>query len=117
MSDEAQGWTPEDVGTLARFMGWEHQSFLGLNCWGPKGGMLREMVFLPDAFSPFTDARHDLQVLERVRQVWSEGDAGAMSAFYVSLAERVDASADLGWAIILRYSAGSYRPRCSCCST
>lgn len=79
---QVQQWTAEDVETLARFMGWaplgddRWWDELAKHAWhGEASKQLRETRGIwshPYLFTPFTDANADLQVLERVREVWDD---------------------------------------------
>lgn len=99
--------TADAVSTVERlcvFMGWERHEFLGLHCWGPRNGMLNEMRFLPTGFSPFTDANHDLQVLERAREAWA-ADSGAATRMDDALEE---AWLKASWQWTMSYRCGDY---------
>lgn len=97
---ERYSGTPEQVERIARWMGWEVETMP--TGWkvaridGGNGGSVRltGTGFLP-LWDPFTDANADVQVLERVREVWrdgtEEGDAYARAVCAVlSIRQDVD---------------------------
>jgi len=110
MKGETQIQPQSDTETLARsFMGWKRGSEVypddaarPLDWYSQHNGTWWRKA---DWFwNPLTDANADLQVLERVRE-WPPVRICRFTDF---LRIEVDASADLGYALVCRYTAGCY---------
>lgn len=59
----------EDCAALAQFMGWQNIPRIGTRAW-LTGERINDIRWIPDDWNPFVSADADVQVLERVREVW-----------------------------------------------
>lgn len=103
--------TAEDVELLAtRLMGWKRPEDLEdamPGCWHDDSGPVAWMFNMGrDPWNPYVSADADVQVLERVREVWSEDAMADFSTEYRRHARGLDFGQHIPFT--MRYTVGAW---------